>query len=144
MRRTLRSLVLLLSGCATPAGTPGHVPATGEYRYVSEYRNADGSRAGGFSGTLVIREATPERIIGAWAVPGYQREVQLGAYHEGTYAANADVISGAGTIGTFEHRLWREGGPTDLRCRGTYLTKVNARLASYPGTCTLRYVRPGR
>jgi hypothetical protein len=143
-----RTFLLLCAGAAA-ACTPAvrgssHVPATGEYRYTSEYRNPDGSRAGGFSGTLLIRQATPERITGVWSVPRYQRDLQIGAFHEGAYAANADVISGTETVGTFEHRVWRQGGATELRCEGTYRTKVNARLATYPGTCTLTYVGSGR
>lgn len=144
MRISLLLLPTLLAGCAGPRVTPGHVPATGEYRYTSEYRNPDGSRAGGFSGTLIIREATPERITGAWSVPAYERDLQIGAFQDGAYVANADVISGRETVGTFEHRVWRQGGATALRCEGTYRTKVNAQLATYPGTCTLTYVGAGR
>ncbi|MDP9349403.1 MAG: hypothetical protein M3P24_09745 [Gemmatimonadota bacterium] len=143
MRTQLLLLTALLAGCAAPAVTPGHVPTTGEYRYTSEYRNPDGSRAGGFSGTLLIREATPERISGVWAVPGYQRDVQIGAFHEGAYAANADVVSGTQMVGTFEHRVWRQGGATELRCEGTYRARVNARLVTYPATCALTYVGRG-
>lgn len=125
------------SGCTPALRSASHVPAPGHYRYTAEYRNPDGSRAGGFSGTLIIREATPERITGVWTVPGYQRDVQIGAYNQGAYVANADVLRGMESVGTFEHRVWRRGGPAELACEGTYRTKVNARLTTYPGTCSL-------
>lgn len=141
MKRIILLLcAVALAGCAPRLRESSHVPSAGHYRYTAEYRNPDGSRAGGFSGTLIIREATAERITGVWTVPGYQRDVQIGAYNQGAYVANADVLSGAESVGTFEHRVWRRGAPTELACEGTYRTKVSARLTTYPGSCTLTFV----
>lgn len=131
--------LLLLAGCAAAGLGGGHVPAAGEYAYTGEYRLPDGRVGRTFTGTLLVREATPERITGAWVVPGFQRELQIGAYHDGAYVASADVTEGGQAVGTFQHRLSRgEGGA--LRCAGEFVTATRDDVVTYPATCSLTRV----
>lgn len=140
MRRTLL-LMLVLGGCAhAPPPAESHVPSPGRYRYVGEYAAPGEPRGDRFEGVLVITKAAPERITGYWEVPGYQRDLQIGAHLGDGYVANADVVRGSVTHGTFQHRVRRVAGPTELACAGEFVTADGHDVVAYPARCTLTFL----
>jgi hypothetical protein len=82
----------------------------------------------------------PERITGTWDVPGFEADLQIGAYHEDAYVANADLSPAAGTLGTFKHRLSRGRRATDFRCAGHMAARDATMVAMYPATCSVVYL----
>ena len=135
------AVVLVFTACTSFRSASGHVPAPGRYEYTAQFHRDSTTSSRSFIGSLLITEATRERIVGRWEVPTYQPELQGGGYASGAYLANADV-SGAGGAsgrwGTFEHRISRAGAPTNLQCTGTFVIRVGETAARYPVTCTLR------
>lgn len=142
MRPLAIVLCAALAACAARP-EPSRVPAAGRYAYTAAYALPGTAAAGELSGVLVIAEATEARVTGRWEVPGFMPEVQLGAWvpDAGAYQADADVSAGE-LLGTFRHRIARDGAATRLRCAAELVRRVDGRGAQFPARCTLRYLGP--
>lgn len=103
----LVAVTLALAAC-THFKVRSQVPAPGRYEYTGQFHlrgdSTTSSRA--FIGSLLITEATRERIVGRWEVRGYRPDIQGGGYASDAYVVHAAASGvGGGPWGTFEHRI---------------------------------------
>jgi hypothetical protein len=129
--------LLLLAAC--PRGQPGSSPAPepGRYEYTGRYLPPGAARPHLFRGVLVVTSVTRERIDGRWEVPGFDPDVQLGAWTNGAYDVGADVDH-EGLLGTFNHRI-APGPGGAWTCTAVFVGRMGSGGApvSNPATCTL-------
>jgi hypothetical protein len=140
-RSAFVAVALVFAACTSFRVSGSHVPAPGHYEYTGQFHRTSTTSSRPFFGSLLITEATRERIVGRWEVSEYQPDLHVSSYASGAYVVNADV-SGLGSgrpWGTFEHHISRVGAATNLRCTGMFLNRVGANTESYPATCTLTY-----
>jgi hypothetical protein len=134
---TVVPALLLLAAC--PGGRPASAPAPepGRYEYTGRYLPPGAAQPHLFRGVLVVTSVTRERIDGRWEVPGFDPDVQLGAWTNGAYDIGANV-SHEGLVGAFDHRIvpGRDGAWT---CTAVFVGRMGGGGApvSNPATCTL-------
>ena len=135
MKRTVVVVgaALLVFGCKQPAPAPA--PAQGRLEYRGRYLAPGDAQPHEFRGYLVVTEVTRERITGRWEVPGFQPDVQLGAFVNGAYDVGADV-NHQGLVGEFKHRLTRGQGGA-WACTAVFVARMEGSPVSNPATCVL-------
>lgn len=125
---------LMAVGCTRPE-PPAPVPAQGRLEYRGRYLPPGSAQPHEFRGWLVVADVTRERITGHWEVPGFERDVQLGAFVNGAYDVGASV-SHNGLLGEFKHRLTRGAGGA-WTCTGVFVARLDGAPVSNPATCVV-------
>ncbi len=141
-RSAFMAVALVFAACTSFRVPENHVPAPGRYEYTGQFHRDSTTSSRTFFGSLLITEASRERIVGRWDVREYQPDLHARSDASGAYVVHAEtsrVGGGASPWGTFEHHISRVGAATNLRCTGMFINRVGANTDSVPATCTLTY-----